>query len=435
MQSTYMESMVIEDRTESRFSFLYIKFFLELVGYKVLEDRKHELVSTPECSFSRIIFAHEAELERNDIFLCISDDGQEKIAGHKLLRELSARLALSEEDQESLERLAEEYDQNLFQALYTVTYLYASRYANYENQEKLKSACKALALKSSEKEEVLLNATYTWRDVYAYLYLVNRTNEGLYKLRACCYRPVYMLEGWVKTLEELTRNYQNTSLLKAELCRNTEVSIRDHLSNYEGLQDSNSYCTRFWARYAISELLMEIADIKYSEVYGDDECKIRVEYNEPSMKVYESCLAMKRDEIRIVYKLALQEERKGLANPQCVEVALKLFSEIESELSQIPVSQRTTLEFEYLYKTRLRLGYLYKLKGKYDTLKEMYEMSRKTFEAADTMWAELPKYTLFHDIYGEDADVVKEILEKRHDTRSLTMDIYKTEIDNILKKM
>lgn len=428
MQSMYMDSMVIEDRTESRFSFLYIKFFLELVGYKVLEDRKHELASTPECSFRRIIFAHEAELESNDIFLCISDDGQEKIAEHQLLWKLSARLALSEEDQKSLERLAEEYDKNLFQALYTVTYLYASRYANYENQEKLKSACRALALKSSEKEEVLLNAAYTWRDVYAYLYLVNRTNEGVYKLRARCYRPVYMLDDWIKKLEELTRNYQNTSLLKAELCRNTEVSIRDHLSNYEGLQNSASYCTRFWARYAKSELLMEIADIKYSEVYGDDDCKIRVEYNKPSMEVYESCLVMKRDEIRIVYKLALQEERKGVAESRYVEEALKQFAKIESELSQIPVSQRTTLEFEYLYKTRLRQAYLYRLKGKYDTSKE-------TFEAADTMWAELSKYTLFHDIYGEETDAVKEMLEKRHGTRSLTMEIYKTEINNILKKM
>lgn len=224
----FVDSVVIEDRTGgegkagNRFLYLYVKFFLELSGYKVLEDQKHELVSSDGCHFQRIIFvgADEEEREDGNIYLRV----EEKIESQpqKIIEMLCEKLIIQDDAQGDLRRNARQYNKELFRELYTVCYLYASRYANYKGEDRLKEAARYLANKSSEKEKELSDEDHTWRDIYAYLYMTNRSNEGLYKLRTYRYRPYRILKERIAELKSMEAVDQNILLLEAEIFRNTD---------------------------------------------------------------------------------------------------------------------------------------------------------------------------------------------------------------------
>lgn len=420
----FIDSLVIEDRTENRLLFLYIKFFLELCGYEVLEERQCKLISSEECRFRRIIFV-SAPIEDIGDAICLQVT---KMSREQVRDSLCAELTSLPEEQESLLRIAKGYDFPFFQDLYTVTYLYASRFVDYSGEKMLLDVSKSLSLQSNTMEKALLLGGYSWRDIYAYLYTVNKTNEGLYKLHAYSYRSYDTLRQWIEKLKETKGFDRSAFLLEADIICNTAVNIRDSIGAYARLQDSPFYCTRFWTLYALGECLLKSADVRYRNIYEDDDCHIRVELNEAAIEVFTREWEMKEDEIRIIYKIALQDERRGLSDKVFLKPAREKFQKIVDYIDMIPEGQRTTLEFEYLYKTYMRIGYINKLEGSYMESQQAYEKAKET-------WEELSeKYLLFNDIFGEKADNAREVLNIRHRSRNRAIDLCKSELA-MLKKI
>ena len=403
-------SIIIEQRAGDRFLFFFLKYFLELCGYTVLEDRKGLIKSYGECVYTRLILVNGTQPQDTEgvIYLAVTEP-------EVLIGNLCGSLAENEDDLKALYRLKDEYNEEIFSCLYTIGYLFANRYTEFRN-DVMRKAVNKLARCCKEKAPYLEQGS--WREIYAYLYLANRVNEGMYKMRGVQYRSHNLLSPHIRRVRQLRQGYEELDLLEAEIIRNTKISISEAETAYKKLENAGSYGVRFWALYALGELNKERADKKYRYVYDDDKCVIQTELYEPSMEYFAKSLEMKTDEPRIIYKLATWNEKKALTQDRYLTIAEEQFRTIINEIEDISVGERNTLEFEYLFKTFLRVGHITKLRGK-------YEESMEYYRKANDMWDHLEDYSLFRRIYtdAEEQKSVLNILGDKYSTRERTFEI------------
>ncbi len=405
--------MVIRNRTGKRIFFLKIKFFLELCGYVVLEEQENALQPVKECNFRTIgLYLRELCEKTEEDFIINAD----KVEDSLIL--LCEKLAIDTQDYEVLISLLAQYTETVFMNLYTTCYLYAKRDTDYrDNNEMLISSIEGLIEVCEKIESDFLQKKVTyWREVYFYLYLVNRVNEGTFKMRGYAYRKYDELKDWFEQLKMAVPNREEVLLLEAETIRNTQGNYLDHLAIYSKLEDSISYCVRFWAQYAIGELYIEQADNKYKNVYGDRNLIIKEKLYKKAMTYFEQVLELKADEVRAVFKLGLQSERSSVIDWKSLRKTKERFLAIERILEQIPFDQSTTLEFEYLYKTYLRLCSTCQRE-------EDFSNAEKYLDKAVKIWEEFNKYSLFEEIYGSvGKEKVVEVLKKKYSGRDKTFE-------------
>lgn len=418
-------SVIIEDRTgHNRFLFFVLKYFLELSGYTVLEDRKGRM-SIADGRFVRfvLIAGDIPERDRNNEVRYLQTGDTVK-----LLEDSCRCLAEDEDDLKALLRLQKEYSGALFQHFYTIGYLYANRDNEYKDK-KLLDAAGSLAEICDRKEAFLRERQHSWRDTYAYLYMSNRVNEAMYKMRGIKYRPYNMLKGWIEEIRRQKGDYEGLALLEAEIIRNTENGLQKHMEAYKTLENAASYGVRYWALYAQGEISREMANKEY-RLYKDKDhdCAIQVKLYEPAIEFFRKALVMKKDEPRILFKLGVQNEKKGLRDSGRLDEAKKQFETIIGVIEDIPVSQRNTLEYEYLYKTSLRIGQVLKLQG-------YYEEARRYYEKAERIWNTLENYTMIGEIYGkEEGPAVFRILDNKYCDRRKTFRFNHDELDLLQKR-
>lgn len=406
-------SMVIRNRTGKRVFFLKIKFFLELCGYVVLEEPEIALQATKKCNF-RTIGLYSGELcEKTEEDFIINAD---KVEDSLVL--LCEKLAIDTQDYEVLNSLLTRYTADVFMNLYTICYLYAKRDTDYrDNNEMLISSIEGLidVCEKIESDFLKKKATY-WRELYFYLYLVNRVNEGTFKMRGYAYRKYAELKDGFERLKTEAPNREEVLLLEAETIRNTQGNYLDHLALYSKLEDSISYCVRFWAQYAIGELYIEQADNKYKNVYGDRNLIIKEGLYKKAMPYFERVLELKADEVRAIFKLGLQSERRSVKDREYLREVKERFLAIEKILEQIPLDQSTTLEFEYLYKTYLRLCSTCQRE-------EDFSNAEKYLDKAVKIWEEFNEYSLFEEIYGSSGkEKVVDVLKNKYSGRDKTFE-------------
>lgn len=405
--------MVIRNRTGKRIFFLKIKFFLELCGYVVLEEQENALQPIKECNFRTIGLYLREFCEKTEEDFIINAD---KVEDSLIL--LCEKLAIDTQDYEVLISLLAQYTETVFMNLYTICYLYAKRDTDYrDNNEMLISSIEGLidVCEKIESDFLQKKVTY-WREFYFYLYLVNRVNEGTFKMRGYAYRKYDELKDRFEQLKMAVPNREEVLLLEAETIRNTQGNYLDHLAIYSKLNDSISYCVRFWAQYAIGELYIEQADNKYKNVYGDRNLIIKEKLYEKAMICFKQVLKVKADEVRAVFKLGLQNERRSVIDRKYLWRTKESFLAIERILEQIPFDQSTTLEFEYLYKTYLRLCSTCQRE-------EDFSNAEKYLDKAVKIWEEFNKYSLFEEIYGSAGkEKVVEVLKKKYSGRDKTFE-------------
>ncbi len=452
-------SILIEDRTrENRWLFLFLRFFLELCGHTVLEDRTGGLGRGEEGRFRRIVIEAPGPLctgvgktesgaappgTENAARGIVTEkrvsgapgNSEEKIIISPIystmtaLEKLSQWLSADDGELRAMTELAVLYesDREIFRSLYTVSCLYFSRNIIYPEAEKLKDAARKLAAVCNdlEKELELEADACNWRKQFAGLYLADRVNECMSKLRGYQYRSYDVLEKRLEKLQGEIPLQEEFGLLKAEILRNTRGSYLVHARCYREVRYEHSLGVEFYSQYALGELEQEKADEAYKGVFGDELCEIMARIYEPLVPYCNKCLQIKPDEIRVLYKLGLQEERKGLTDAAALTEAGRLFEELKQAILSVSEAQRTTLEFDYLYKTYIRLGNIRKLQRDYTG-------SRKEFRMAEEIWERMGNYFLFAEIYGaEEQKSIEGILDKKYEYRQHTFDANKRDLDRL----
>lgn len=414
-------SIIIDDKENSRINFLHAKFFLELCGYAVLEDRE-EKIKNEGGGKTRLILSprpfHENMGNMNTINICTAEQ--------EWIKDLCKEMAMDDTDEKVLCALLENYySDDVFRNLYTITYLYANRAFCLKRNTFMQSTLLNLAEKCEKKWEEIeqKSAELSWRDVYAYLYLVNRVNEGIFKIKGFIYRHYDVLTEKLEWLKANAPNKEECLLLEAEIIRNTRRNLRDHIDAYDKLQDASSYCVRLWALYALGEIYKERADREYRNIHGDEQCQILVKLYEPAMGYFRRALELKPDEFRILFKTALQSERKGLTNEEYLRDAWEETKLIIDTIEKIGEEERTTLEFEYLYKSYLRKAHIF-------IAWRNWEEAECALKQAAKMWERLDGYSLIEQIYGNpDKDRAIEFLEEKYELRDRTFEIIQGKIN------
>lgn len=401
-------SMMIYDSTNNRYLVLFVRFFLELCGYSVLEDWDGDRVSNEKCCFSRVVLREATGVKA-------SSDGAYQVSvqnGKIDLTDLCEKLSDNSEDLEILKRIQSLYEDNLFRELYTITDLYASRKIDYGKEERLRRAVDFVMDKCKKWKSSMQWEPPAWRELYAYLYLVNKANEGFYKLRDYPYRLYHRLEAEIGLLKSLQLSNE-VLLLEADIMRNTGRGRGICLNAYARIGSVNSLCVQYRAQYALGELKLDQAEEEYRKIYQyqDKHCRMEVKLQEPAMAHFSRCLNLKTDAFQPLFKKEVFMEKRGLSGEGDMKKALKCAEELVSSVRKIPATERTSLEFEYLYKAFIRKENVYWHLGEYSSaLRECNE--------AESVWSDCQGWDLIEKIYGVDGAVeVCDFLDKKYSNR------------------
>ncbi|GFH90226.1 hypothetical protein IMSAGC002_01471 [Lachnospiraceae bacterium] len=409
-------SIIIDDKDDSRINFLHAKFFLELCGNAVLEDREAKIEREENgTEKTRMILSPqqaEEDTDEGDIYICT--------ARQEWMEDLCGQIAQDSADQETLLALLKNYySEDVFRNLYTITYLYANRAFCLKKNTFMHSTLLNLAEKCEKKWDEIERefAKPSWRDIYAYLYLVNRVNEGIFKIKGFIYRHYDVLTEKLEWLKANAPNKEECLLLEAEIIRNTRRNLRDHIDAYDKLQNASSYCVRLWALYALGEIYRERADREYKNIHGDEKCQILVELYEPAMEYFQRALGLKSDEYRILFKIGLQSERKSLVDKGLLDDAKDKIDLIINTIENVDEKEWTSLEIEYLYKSYIRKAHIYIKRGK-------WEAAQCALEQTTKIWERLKRDNLIKQIYDEaDEDEAIKFLEEKYQLRDRTFEI------------
>lgn len=409
-------SIIIDDKDDSRINFLHAKFFLELCGNAVLEDREAKIEKEENgTEKTRMILSPqqaEEDTDEGDIYICT--------ARQEWMEDLCGQIAQDSADQEALLALLKNYySEDVFRNLYTITYLYANRAFCLKKNTFMHSTLLNLAEKCEKKWDEIERefAKPSWRDIYAYLYLVNRVNEGIFKIKGFIYRHYDVLTEKLEWLKANAPNKEECLLLEAEIIRNTRRNLRDHIDAYDKLQNASSYCVRLWALYALGEIYRERADREYKNIHGDEKCQILVELYEPAMEYFQRALGLKSDEYRILFKIGLQSERKSLVDKGLLDDAKDKIDLIINTIENVDEKEWTSLEIEYLYKSYIRKAHIYIKRGK-------WEAAQCALEQTTKIWERLKRDNLIKQIYDEaDEDEAIKFLEEKYQLRDRTFEI------------
>lgn len=414
-------SVIIKDKTDNRKDFLFAKFFLELCGYSVLEELEEKLGAEDNKGLEphKIVLSQNGECEINghhQAGICVGK-------GTWAIMLSKALIEAPDEQEEVCSLFNDYYGEDMFRNLYTITYLYANRSYKPKENEIMHTALKSLVEECIKKEAEIEQGSKSWRNLYSYLYMVNRLNEGLFKIKGHIYRSHAKLAEKLELLHRIAPNKEECLLLEAEIIRNTRRNLWAHIDAYGKLQNASSYCARLWALYAMGELYRERADSEYREIHGDEDCRILSELHEPSIVYFQKALELKKDEVRLLFKLGLQSERKAMSDKSYMGDAEEKFSRIVDTIEKIPIGKRTTLEFEYLYKSYLRMAYVHMARGR-------KEEAHAVLNKAKGMWDQLGEYSLIEQIYGsEDKAAATGFLTQKYELREKTFEIIKGKID------
>lgn len=430
-------SMIIENRTENRLLTLIASYFLEFCGYLVLENIGGMMPAVQGKKYQKVVICEKAGAENAGNIAVTAGDWK------TMLSELCQRIAQDEDDYAIMMQLLDIYDIRLFRELYTICCLYSSRIKGYKQEERLRDAVKALAVQCDTLEKNGGTQEASWRRLYAYLYLVNKANEGMFKLREYQYQALYVMQETLERLKERTQASENVLLLEADILSNAGGTRVERWNIYKSLALAGSYCVSYRALCGLGELYQEEAQERYQKIPVDNLCVIQAEYYESTAEQFAKALELKADAIHPLFKVALQHERKGQSDLEELERARVMWEKLRLVTESIPVEKRTTLEFEYLYKAFVRLGWVLKLqgkaaagRGKYEAAAKKYEAAAKKYDEAEKIWETLADSRLIDEIYPEESGkVTREILEKRYEDRWRVFDYNRREIKSFQDKL
>ena len=411
-------SLILDSRQSGRYQFLRYKLLLELAGFLVLEsygdwNNKQGL----ECRLVAL-----PVLQGQPDFCFDFDKEQEIRQLESIMEESLFPRDVSVVEKELWRKICQK---EIFRSLYTVTYLYANRKMQYQEKTLLLNGLTSLSrlcLSMEQGMEERGEGGFSWRFLYAYLYLVNRVNEGMKKIRSYTFRSYSELKKKIIWLKEKEPMRESISLLEAELLRNDSGVSRLAAGMYAPLTRSRESCVQFWSWYALGEIGQDVAEVQLEgRDLGEAE---KSRFYQESLKCFEKSSAIKPDEIRLIYKFAVQKEREGYADRSRWDESEDLYGEILNFVGKFQDGQRNYLEFEYVYKAYLRLGWVYQLKGEYKRAKAAYE-------AAKQCWNELDDYKLTEWVYGGREEPWK-VLNRKYENRERTFAINQKRIEEML---
>ncbi len=406
---------------KSRLKFLDMKFLLEMTGFIVLEGPV-SFDASETGRYQELIMMNKgiARGVKGDF---VYDESMESIP--QFVNSITREAIFRFPNVGARGRLY--YSPKIRRALYSIKYLYANRRTKYTRVDLLKQSILTLVEICDKLEKELAAESLSWRVYYAYLYLADCVNEGMYKLRAFQYYPYKELEPYIRKAGELAPGNDSIGLLQANLIRNDNLLFERAEDFYEALCGSKEFGVRYWALYALGELEQERAERKWGREGGGRGEAEKSQYFNNAMQYYAVCREMKKDEIRIIYKLALQDERRGHGSQEKLGEAIRKYGEIIKAVNRKRPEEVNTLEFEYLYKSYIRRGWAYQMKGDYEAASSDYDM-------AERCWLGIGSYLLFAYIYGSHSATVKAVLEAKYADRDEVIGSNKSLIERKQKR-
>lgn len=415
-------SIFIVNSEKERWSSLQLKYLLEIAGYIVLEVPADFCVEKDR-KYQRIIIGNKED--NNALFFdCEKDnivDFANQIIGKEFYKEKKWGKLFSKE------KLWIKKD--IFTSIYTISCGYANRRTVYKDVELLKKAAENLIEECRALENILETHEYkiSWRVYYAYLYFLNYVNEATIKLRTYNYRSLDEIEKYYRKLKKLQPDCESIELLWANLVRNDNVMYGQALQYYEGLLNSKEEGIQYFSNCYAGEIKQEYAEKKWKMDSKSGIEKDKSSYFEQAIKHFKRCNDVNSTDIRMLFRLAMQKERKGVTNKKELKKAGEIYERILGIILSKDIVSRTSLEFEYLYKCYINHGRIKK------TLR-LYDDALENFRNADKCWNELVNYRLLEEIYGlEEMKKFIGMLDEKYEGRYYTIDFNVKELRNIMQ--
>lgn len=404
-------SIFIVNSEKERWSSLQLKYLLEIAGYIVLEvpadfcvekDRRYQRIIIGSGEDNDALFF---DWEKDKVV-----DFVNKVIGVDFYKEKKKGKVFSEG------KLWIKKD--ILVSLYTITCGYANRRTLYKDVELLMKATENLIDECKALENILEtnNSRISWRVYYAYLYLLNYVNEATIKLRTYNHRSLDEVRKYYKKLKELRPDCESVELLWANLVRNDNIMSGQSLICYEKLLDSNEVGIQYLSNWCVGEIKQECAEKSWKIDRERGIKKDKSSYFEEAIKFYKKCKEINKEDIRILYRFALQSERRSYTNENESREAKKFYEHIINIILNKNICARTSLEFEYLYKSYIYCGRLNKIL-------KLNDEALECFRKAEKCWNELENYKLLQEIYTlEDIRVFERIIDKKYECRYITLD-------------
>lgn len=401
------DSIVIEQKSGERFAYYYLKYFLEMCGHSVLEDKEGVLKSRNNASFTRIILGEQGV---RDDAICLPMDEEEA-----LIEKLCSYLVEDKADEESLDRVKSMYNTRICQCLYNLEYLFSSRNTEYRC-EVIQEITKELGNVSKEKDKFSTEETGTLRDIYSYVYTANKVNEAMYKRRGVMYRRDPLFYS-LKKLERARPNRSIYQLLRANVMNNTAISNSDILTYYQKLYQDSSYGIRLEALYNSAVIQAQWKKRNYGifeRCLDDEKCVHELKAYEPAREFFQRVVELRPNDLKSLYNLGVMNEKQALSQGNAsLNTAEDLFYSVARKIESLPEKERNVDEFQLLYHAYLRLCHINQLKGQGAS-------SLQYLDQAEALWQNLQENMPLPKMYKseEEKQEVYKILDERYKSRA-----------------
>ena len=293
------------------------------------------------------------------------------------------------------------YSEQMTEWMYTISELYVNRKMRYSNVRLLEKAIYGL-----EKAADMLMSQKKWiNNMYgmlAYCYLACLVNDALDKMDEWPWYDALRLADVCDAVLAERPWFCGLYLLKADILRNRRGMQKRIEDCYCYLRDGRP--TEYVAaaddirKYALLELgehFQTVAEKKNELLYPE------------AVKYYKQYEEIDPNNIRVLFKIAIQMERRVQRQMGSIEQAIRRYERICALVDKIGFANVNNVEFEYYYKAKFRLGVIFRSLGK-------TEKAIAQFSDAIVCWDKLKTNEYLRDIYGKQGrnEVIQFLQEK-----------------------
>lgn len=407
-----MNNLSILWEQKQRVGSMWFQTFFDICGFFTVSriftaQMQDETRKTPECGEIELTLTQDGT-----VLIRVPGTADEEYAGCldagemepvELLCEVTRILlqkgAVTENDRQAMDRIARLYSMDITRDIYTIRGLYQNRKVVYQKTEMIKNAVNGLVnfladiLADTEEEP--------YRICYSMAYVSDLINEGLYKLRG----DARFLSD--KLLELTGRALKGSPELHTVYLLNISILLNTRELNEKVVEACNR------AIENLDGIARSMSEFYLGEVLQQEDEKNRLLLYKEATGHYVSCLKDNPDEIRAMYKLAMQHERRwGLINKNRADdgefkQAREQYNRIIETTRKIDGQWCNTVEIEYTYKAHFRIAQMYRYFPGEDRILQQYKR-------CEEVWDYLKDNRFLKGLYGPDLKGIEECLADKY---------------------
>lgn len=357
----------------------FLRYFLEMLGFIV--ESVADSIAAGSRLFKELDAGKELQQDADHVFFDLSNCQKITFREIQNILECQGPGIVSPADLHIIEAIWHKiYSDRVMQNLYTISELYINKKMKYTDVSLLENSIYELnkTIRQIAENEAWMN---NWYGRIASCYLKFKVNDALQKMEERrWYESGQLLEICKEALLEKPQMI-GIFLLKANILREQR-----HLGEYEEdnyMQLYNCTTNRDIKKYALLGL---------GEEYQLDAEKKKKKLYAEALKLYLKYEKADPDNVRVLFKIAVQKERMAELCGDDWEEARSRYRRICDNVSKIGFANVSNVEFEYYYKARFRLGAIAKIKAE-------TEESINQFSIASRCWDWLKNNQYLSKIY------------------------------------